>query len=104
MSGGPLTPARCADTPIQALPARMISAELCAHTGSRSIPPLTFNHSSTTVPSKRAVSVGRRTSRRVEKLSVPVATVDQLPSLPSAVPGAGPYVGASPARNHSSST
>ena len=103
-NGGPFTPARWADTPTHVFPLRMISAEVCAHTGSRSMPPLTFNHSSTTVPSKRAVSTGRRTSSRVEKVAVPVGVVDQRPSLPSAVPGAGPYVVASPRTNHSSST
>ena len=108
MSGGPFTPARWAETPTHAFPLRMISAEVCAQTGSRSMPPLTFNHSSTTVPSKPAASTGRRTSRRVANSTAPVGVVDHCPSSPSpvssAVPGAGPYVVASPRRNHSSST
>ena len=94
MSGGPFTPARWAETPTHAFPLRMISAEAWAQTGSRSMPPLTFNHSSTTVPSKRRRVDGssheqaRREARRCRS-----EWWTSCPSSPSAVPGAGPYVG-----------
>ena len=49
-TGPPSTPIRCADTPTHASPRRRISSCVVAHSGSASTPPLTFSHSTTTVP------------------------------------------------------
>ena len=53
-TGPPSTPIRCAETPTHASPRRRISSCVVDHSGSASTPPLTFSHSTTTVPLKRA--------------------------------------------------
>lgn len=58
-------PTYWAETPTQMSPCRMSSAARLVHSGSASTPPLTFSHSTTTVPLNRAGSAGRRTRIRV---------------------------------------
>ena len=58
-TGPPSTPMSCADTPTQACPSRRISSSRLAQSGLASMPPLTFIHSTTTVPLKSASSAGR---------------------------------------------
>jgi hypothetical protein len=58
----PSTPIFWADTPTQAAPRRINSVWLKIQSGAASSPPLTFSHSTHTVPLKAAGSIGRWTS------------------------------------------
>src|SRR6266516_1360893 len=80
-TGPPSTPIRWAETPTQTSPRRRISSWVVAHSGSASTPPLTFSHSMTTLPLKRAGSAGRRTRMRVRYGARASGANDQRPSL-----------------------
>ena len=75
------TPTFCADTPTQTNPSRISSLCPSVQSGAASAPPLTFNHSTTTVPLKRRALIGRITTARVVYGAVLVTTALYFPSL-----------------------
>ncbi len=64
-TGPPSTPICWADTPTHASPLRTISSCRLTQSGLASTPPLTFSHSTTTVPLNSEALAGARTSTRV---------------------------------------
>src|SRR3954453_2504412 len=75
------TPTAWADTPTHANPSRTSSLCPSIQSGPASAPPLTFNHSTTTVPLKWRRSIGRITTARVVYGAVVVGTEVYLPSF-----------------------
>jgi hypothetical protein len=77
-------PIRCAETPTHASPLRVSSSSVLAHSGFASTPPLTFNHSTMTVPLNFAGSDGTRTTTRVRYGAWPSGVNVQWPVRASA--------------------
>src|SRR5689334_9247936 len=80
----PVTPIVCAETPTHASPLRTNSSLTVSYSGFASTPPLTFNHSTTTLPLNFAGSLGRRTRTRVRYAAVAPGSNVQRPSPLSA--------------------
>jgi hypothetical protein len=59
MEGPPSTPTTCAETPTHAAPSRISSVCAVTQSGAASTPPLTFSHSTTTVPLNFCGLIGR---------------------------------------------
>src|SRR5579862_1887106 len=97
----PSTPSCWADTPTHAAPSRISSTCAAIQSGPVSTPPLTFSHSTTTMPLKREAFVGVRTSNRVLYAAVLAGVTDHWPSVVSGT--AGIYALAVPAMKYSAS-
>ena len=93
------TPTFCADTPTHTAPSRTSSLWASIQSGPASAPPLTFNHSTMTVPLKRRGSIGRITTARVVYGAVLVRPTLNFPSAPNGADGW--YALAVPERNTS---
>jgi hypothetical protein len=83
----PSTPARCADTPTQAHPARTTCRWVSIQCAGASKPLLTLSHSRITVPVNAAGSIGRHTTSRVVKGAWPSGWTCQYPSAPAGPAG-----------------
>ena len=83
--GEPSMPTFCAETPTQTKPPRMRCVCAKMKSGAASSPLDTFSHSTTTVPLKRAGSIGRRTTMRVLYAAVGPGVAVQCPSSVSGV-------------------
>ena len=81
--GPPSTPANCAETPTHTMPSRIMRVWAPIRSGAASRPPLTFSHSTTTVPLNRLGDVGRSTTMRVLYAAVSPGVTVHRPSLPS---------------------
>jgi hypothetical protein len=93
---------RCADTPTQASPERTISSTVFTHCGLASTPPVTFSHSTITVPLKPVLRRGARTTTRVRYGASSTAAKFQRPS--EAKPPSARYDVAFPSATYSRCT